>query len=73
MLENHPGSDAVGLAFAQISSAYAELGDESKAGLYINMYKEKFPLGLQNTAIFEAVTPVKKPAQQSNPGMLKSS
>lgn len=60
VLENHPGSDAVGLAFAQISSAYAELGDESKAGLYINMYKEKFPLGLQNTAIFEAVTPVKK-------------
>ncbi|HKZ21663.1 MAG TPA: tetratricopeptide repeat protein [candidate division Zixibacteria bacterium] len=68
VLENHPGSDAVGLAYAQISSAYAELGDETKASLYINMYKEKFPVGLQSTAIFEPVTPVKKTSSKIKSG-----
>lgn len=68
VLENYPGSDAVGLAYAQIGSAYSELGDETKASFYINMYKEKFPVGLQATAIFEPVTPVKKTSPKIKSG-----
>src|SRR4030066_641130 len=68
VLENYPGSDAIGLTDAQVSSAYSELGDETKASLYINMYKEKFPAGLQSTAILEPVTPVKKTSSKIKSG-----
>ncbi|EQB63558.1 MAG: hypothetical protein RBG1_1C00001G1137 [candidate division Zixibacteria bacterium RBG-1] len=68
VLENYPGSDAIGLTYAQVSSAYSELGDETKASLYINMYKEKFPAGLQSTAILEPVTPVKKTSSKIKSG-----
>src|SRR5574341_205298 len=60
VIEKYSSSEAIGLAYTQISSAYSELGDESKASIYLNLYKEKFPLGLQNKAIFEPVNPVKK-------------
>lgn len=68
VIENYPVSEAAGLAFTQISSAYSELGDETKASLYLNLYKEKFPLGLQNNAIFEPVTPVKKTSTRIKSG-----
>jgi len=68
LLENYAGSDACGLAYAQISAACTELGDETKAGLYLNMYKEKFPAGLQSTAILEPVTPVKKTSSKIKSG-----
>ncbi len=60
VIEKFSSSEAAGLAYTQISSAYSELGDETKASLYLNLYKEKYPSGLQNKAIFEPVTPIKK-------------
>lgn len=60
VIEKYSSSEAAGLAYTQISSAYSELGDETKASLYLNLYKEKYPLGLQNKAIFEPVTPIQK-------------